>query len=227
MPQHGVARSALGARNNAHWCAAVARAHGIASTTDGGLWRAHAPTPPGYPEAVTLVPGLAAESVVSTLPQGASSVKDSFADVDLAPFGFDVLFDARWIAREALAAPDAAADDIRFDEVRTPAALLEWGRAHGNSEAFVAPLLDDAAVVLLGDRRGDDFVAGAVLNDSRDAVGVSNVFGPTAAGYSAAVATSSARYPGRPVVGWERGDELDAARAAGFAEVGRLRVWVR
>jgi hypothetical protein len=84
----------------------------------------------------------------------------------------------------------------------------------------VAALLGDAAVVFLGARRGDDFVAGAALNDSGDAVGVSNVFGPAAVSYPAAVAAASASYPGRTVVGWERSKELDAARAAGFNEVG-------
>jgi hypothetical protein len=34
-------------------------------------------------------------------------------------------------------------------------------------------------------------------------------------------------FPGRPLVGYERGEALDAALAGGFAPVGDLRVWVR
>ncbi len=228
MPQHSTPRSAAGARNNAQWCAAVGRALGIPSTTDAGLWRAHAPMPPGYPEAVTLEPRLAAEHVVSRLPRGASSVKDSFADLNLSPFGFEVLFDARWIALEPPATtedPATAGGGIRFDRVDTPAALGEWARAHGNAEAFASPLLDDPAVLIVGARRRGAFVAGAALNDSEDAVGLSNVFGPAHSGYAAAVVLAAERHPALPIVGWELSGELAAAQAAGFAVVGALRVW--
>ena len=34
-------------------------------------------------------------------------------------------------------------------------------------------------------------------------------------------------YPGRYLVGYERGDALAAALDGGFAAVGELRVWVR
>lgn len=234
MPQHSAAaRSAAGARNNAQWCAAVGRSLGIPSTTDAGMWVAHAPMPPGYPEAVSLEPRLAAEDVISRLPHGASSVKDSFADLDLSPFGFEMLFDARWIARgplEPLGAtedPEADGSGIRFDRVDTPAALGEWARAHGNREAFASPLLDDPAVLIVGARREGELVAGAALNDSEDAVGLSNVFGPVGACYRAAVVLAAERHPGRPIVGWEPRDQLAAARGAGFAVVGTLRVWAR
>ena len=37
----------------------------------------------------------------------------------------------------------------------------------------------------------------------------------------------SARFPDRSLVGYTRGEELDAATAAGFEVVGDLRVWMR
>jgi hypothetical protein len=36
-----------------------------------------------------------------------------------------------------------------------------------------------------------------------------------------------ARFPGRPMVGFEHGDALGAAIGAGFVPVGELRVWAR
>jgi hypothetical protein len=40
-------------------------------------------------------------------------------------------------------------------------------------------------------------------------------------------AVIGAEFPGRPLVGYERGDDLAAAVAGGFQPVGDLRVWVR
>ena len=73
---------------------------------------------------------------------------------------------------------------------------------------------------------GDPITAGAVLTDNGAVVGVSNVFGGASA-YTAAVGETSIRFPGRTVVGWEAGEDLLAAEAAGFRAIGDLRVWVR
>jgi hypothetical protein len=40
-------------------------------------------------------------------------------------------------------------------------------------------------------------------------------------------AVIGARFPDRPLVGYEHGHALDAALAGGFLAVGELRVWVR
>ena len=231
MPRRSDPRARLGARNNADWCAVVARAHGIDSSTADGLWRAAAPTPPGYPEAVTLEPGLDPHQVVAALPPGATSLKDSFADLELAPFGFRVLFEARWIALDGPSRDnspaEAMAGGIRFERVTSAAELAAWAAAHGNPAAFVPPLLADPAIVVLGARRSGEFIAGAALNGSEGAVGVSNVFGPPVESHRAAASNAARRFPGRIIVGWEPEDELAAALAAGFDDVGPLRVWVR
>src|SRR4051794_38055707 len=50
------------------------------------------------PDAVTLSPGTEPAAVLARVEGGTGcSVKDSFADLDLAPSGFQVLFDATWI----------------------------------------------------------------------------------------------------------------------------------
>src|SRR5689334_3060604 len=89
-------------RNNADWCAIVCRSHGIGGRFTGDAWVADGPTPPLYPDAVTLEPtaepgGL--HDLVGARP--GATIKDSFASLDLAPFGWRVLFDASWIERRA------------------------------------------------------------------------------------------------------------------------------
>ena len=56
-------------------------------------------------------------------------------------------------------------------------------------------------------------------------VDLSNVHGE-ALDWSELVATVARAFPDRPLVGYERGDDLSAALDSGFAAVGPLRVWV-
>jgi hypothetical protein len=82
------------ARNNAELCALVTGAGSFADDA----WTSPARTRPRYPDAVTLVPGVDASALLGRIETGpGASVKDSFADLDLAPFGFVVLFAAEWI----------------------------------------------------------------------------------------------------------------------------------
>ncbi|KWT57377.1 hypothetical protein ADL21_34995 [Streptomyces albus subsp. albus] len=116
------------ARNNAEWCAAVCRAHGITGAFGDDAWTSSRRTPPLYPDAVTLADRLARPT--STEPESGRSgtaragslspltgllsridtaspgcsVKDSFACLDLTPAGFEVLFEAQWIHRPVPAA---------------------------------------------------------------------------------------------------------------------------
>ena len=66
--------------------------------------------------------------------------------------------------------------------------------------------------------------AGAVLSRNGGAVGVSNVFG---GGFTGAVRTAADLLGAGPLVGYESGDDLDAALAVGFGSLGPLRVWLR
>ena len=72
-------------------------------------------------------------------------------------------------------------------------------------------------------------VAGAIASRTDAAIGLSNVFAQASVvdPWGRIVAELRARFPGAPIVGYERGDDLAAARAAGFTGLGPLRVWVR
>lgn len=222
------------ARNNAEWCAAVSRSHGLAGEFAVESWAAPARTPVYYPDAVTLVPGVDAAALVARIDTAApgASVKDSFADADLAGFGFRVLFEAQWIHR--LPGAPTVASELEWSQVRTPDALrawaLAWDGGEGQAELFRPDLLEDPSVVVLSGFSADGrVVAGAVVNRSGELVGVSNVFsidGGADTAWPPVLAAVDRLFPSLPVVGYEHGDDLAAAVRHGFAPIGPLRVWL-
>jgi hypothetical protein len=107
---------------------------------------------------------------------------------------------------------------------------VAWGAAHGGGEVFGPVLLDDPAVTILMARDGQGVSAGAIGYHSRSVVGVSNLFTTTAdidQAWAGAIAVISAQDPDLPLVGYENGASLRAARSAGFVSVGSLRVWLK
>ncbi|MBX9362057.1 hypothetical protein [Streptomyces sp. WAC04114] len=233
-PQQALIRAA--ARNNAEWCAAVCRAHGVAGAFGADAWAAPVRTPLFYPDAVTLGPDADPDALttrIDTASPGAS-VKDSFADLDLAAAGFRVPFEAQWIHRPAGSAP--AAPGLEWDVVGDPDTLrawaLAWDDGAGNADLFRPGLLTEPETFLiLGRPAGDTegrVAAGAVASRSEHVVGVSNVFGPDGASDAAwpVVLHALARlFPTLPVVGYEQGADLAAALRHGFEPLGPLRVW--
>ncbi|WP_371675811.1 hypothetical protein [Streptomyces sp. NBC_01276] len=229
------------ARNNAEWVAAVCRDGAFS----GSVWSSARRTPPLYPDAVSLTPEASAQEVVAGIDTGSPgcSVKDSFASLDLAPAGFEVLFEAQWIHRPAGPA-GRPAPGTQWSEVRTAAELDAWEAAWDGAAStglFHADLLARDLVFLAG-RSGGRIVAGAVASAGGGVVGVSNLFtvdgahgaGSDPDGAAAAVGAAwaavleavAARWPGLPVVGYEQGEDLDAAVRAGFTPIGPLRVWL-
>ncbi|MFE5050711.1 hypothetical protein ACFRAI_30875 [Streptomyces sp. NPDC056637] len=225
---------AAAARNNAEWCAAMGRSHGMAGEFAPQAWAAPARTPLYYPDAVTLVPSADPGALVAridTVAPGAS-VKDSFADLDLTEAGFEVLFEAQWIHRPASA--PVLTPELDWYVVGAPDTLrtwaLAWDDGDGNADLFRPELLDDPAVfVLAGQSAGGRVVAGAVANRSGHVVGISNVFardgGPDRA-WPVVLGAVHRLFPTLPVVGYEQGDDLAAAVRHGFEPVGPLRIWL-
>ncbi|MEV8320211.1 hypothetical protein AB0Q95_39285 [Streptomyces sp. NPDC059900] len=221
-------------RNNAEWCDAVCRAHGLAGEFREGVWSSARRTPPLYPDAVSLTPEVSAADLVARIDTAVPgcSVKDSFACLDLEPLGFEVLFEAQWIHRPAdKPVPKSRAQDVTWEPIEDAGSLPAWEAAWNEGEAgdglFRPGLLDGNSTFLAGRCEGR-IVAGAVASRSASVVGVSNLF--TSADEESAwagVLTEAARlWPGLPVVGYESGDSLEAAVRQGFTPVGPLRVWL-
>src|SRR5690349_4100019 len=123
------ARQAWAALNNAEWCDAMARSHGVETEIDRDVWTARTRTPPYYPDAVTRVPNPSIPDLLRRIDASPGcSIKDSFASLDLAPFGFRVLFEARWIARR-LDVSTAGGAEVTWVRVREASELAAWETA--------------------------------------------------------------------------------------------------
>lgn len=217
----------------------MCRAHGVAGESGGEAWAAAGRAPVYYPDAVTLEPGADSDALVARIDMGSpgASVKDSVADLDLAEAGFRVLFEAQWIHRPATVAVPARqreqanlAWDVASDPETLRAWALAWDGGAGNAGLFRDGLLAEPETFVIAGRSGDGrVVAGAVATRSEHVVGVSNVFrrdgGPDSA-WPVVLHALDRLFPALPVVGYESGDDLEAAVRHGFEPVGPLRVWL-
>ena len=229
------------ARNNAAWCDAVCSAHGSPGEFSGSHWLSRAPTPPYYPNLVTLDAALApAMAAVRELDQARPSaswaVKDSFGVLPLEQAGFRLLFEAEWIHRPALLGRprelSACGDWFR---VESESALSAWEAARGESlgqpRVLLPALLGRSEIAILAALgTGGTIAAGVIANRTENAVGLSNRFvsGKSSRPIRAeCIEAAAAAFPGLPLVGYEAAQELAECRALGFASLGPLRVWIK
>jgi hypothetical protein len=228
--------------NNVEWCDVVCRTHEIEPVIAGGVWCSPVRTPPLYPDAITMVPGCRAEDVLDgvDLAEADCSIKDSFADLDLADHGFEVLFEASWVARarDATEALAVSRSTITWEPVVDGDGFARWEQAQrregdGPPGVLLATLLDRPLVHIWQALAKGRVVAGAVLF-GRDPIGLSNVFGPDGDEggeladevWRSLVAASTQELGTVALVGYESGAALVAAEAAGLRAVGDLRVWI-
>jgi hypothetical protein len=216
------------ALNNAAWCLAMWRAHGLTAQREAGMVMCEGAPPRFYPNAVTVDPTAdpAAQAawlqrLAAAAPNAGVTVKDSFSMLDLP--GWRVLFDAQWIARSPAAAPPPRLD-WRLVELADD--LLAWEVAWAGGEVmgepiFAPALLGDTGAGVMAGWDGDRLAAGCVLSPTGPVVGLSNVFGD----YGEAVSVAASMFPTKTLVGYERGDDLAQAQGAGFETIGPLRIW--
>ena len=210
------------------WYEDLCALHGVGSTLRDGLWSSLTPPPPLHSDAVAVEPDVEPAQVFTALAEREHcGFKDSFSTIDGSADGLDLLFSATWIHRPA--AQGALLTGSRWSVLTDPADLANWTEQHGTTEVLLPGLLDRAHFKILALRADADIVAGAVARLGSGTVDVSNVW--AAHGHQLDWAELAAvvhqHFPGRPLVGYEHGPELDAAIAGGFTAVGDLRVWVR
>jgi hypothetical protein len=235
------------ARNNALWCDAVCRAHCKPGEFRPAAWVNRHPAPRFHSNLVTLGCGEAAADQLAGIRElmagglaGPWTIKDSFNALALGPLGFVPLFKATWLWRDpSLLVPGAEPQGVRWAQVRKDAELRQWEAAWNGDPAdglampmqrqFMPPLLADRDIVFIAALRDDRIVAGAVANRTGRVVGLSNIFLPLedSLGFRAGcVAMAQERYPGLPMVGYERGAALISMQALGFKRLQPLTVWI-
>jgi hypothetical protein len=205
----------IAARNNAEWCDILCRAHGVPGRFDPDAWVDPQRTPPYYPDAVSLDPAAVVERIlarIDTITPG-GSVKDSFATLDLSPFGFEVVHEAEWIRREPRPVSTASDTAERWTPLRDEAELTAWETAWDAGGAalglFRPALLREPSVEILGASVGGSIVAGAIVNRTGDVLGVSNLFttlDDLDGAWRGCLAYLEGAHPGSPVVGYEAGE---------------------
>jgi len=157
--------------SNAEWCDIICRLHGQDGTFHDGGWTVPRRSPPFYPDAIMLEPTTSVSAVLAAIDTSAGcSLKDSFAWMDLAPDGFRVLFDARWIHRASTSPPPGPSVGMRWEPVRDPSALRNWERAWNQDDAppgvFGRALLGNDAVLVTAGYQGRPGRCGAIANRS-------------------------------------------------------------
>ena len=233
-------RARRAAHNNARWCNAVCNAHGGDTAFGASAWFNRRPSPPYYPNLVTLDPHAFGVPELAAIPaEGVLAVKDSFARLDLGNLEFGPLFDAQWIWREPQpAAPSASGWSWSTAGDETAVARWEAAWWRGVQEGppplrlFPPSLLDKPGLAfLLGHSPEGALEAGAALMQGNGVVGLACVFLPPGQGRAAVYAellqAAQAAGPRDALVGYESGEDLRLAEEAGFTPVGPLRVWLR
>lgn len=224
-------RGAIAARNNAEWCAAVWKAHGLTVGQRHGLWFCAEETPQYYPNVVTVDPGADPDLQVAFIRGLAErsdfefSVKDSFAALPLASAGLTPLFSATWLWLEPNDPPPLREGSSW--RCIASAELMRWEQAWRGDDleharTFPDALLDDPGANVIGgfDSQGR-IVAGAIAYRTAEAIGLTNVFGSQ----GQVIAALASLLPPAPVVAYQPGEDLSQARRRGFLPLGPLTVW--
>lgn len=241
---HARHRAERAAWNNAFWCDTICQAHGNPGEFEQNFWINRGISPRFYPNIVTLAQAdheqlAAIRALAGSKTESGWGVKDSFAVLDLAPLGFQPLFDASWIwlAPERVQTPDQS--DLSWSAIHDPAELEAWeatwngtpaGLPAGYEPLFPAQLLERADIAFIAIRQNEQLIAGAIANCTEDVVGISNIFLPSAyksGCLSQCLIGARSFFPGLPLVGYDSGDDLATMLAAGFETIGPLRVWLR
>lgn len=227
--------------DNVEWCELVCASLEVATGRTDSLWWCIDDAPRLYPDVITSSPDARLDALLELIEQRtACTVKDSFGSLDLTGEGFEVLFDASWIARSAGVPEDVdPAWEVLTDDDDLDAWEAAWIEAGGSVHSLSPKLLTGAPVSFLAERVAGRTVAGAAVHRGRGVLGMSNLFrveGETSSDVDAedepsswarAAAAVSWLAPELGVVGYERGVALASLLTVGFVRAGDLRVWQR
>lgn len=211
------------------WYEDIFALHGIGSGIVDGIWSSTG-TPPALHSDVVIVEPTATAAALTAALAGRPTwgYKDSFAILPPSGPPGELLFEATWIHREAPAELGHRRPAMPWRALRTAHELARWNAGWDTADVLLPSLLERGHFAILARFDGGDIAAGAIARLGSGTVDLSNVHGADdrAVDWQELVVAVGAVFPGRDLVGYERGDDLEAAIAAGFAPVGPLRVWI-
>jgi hypothetical protein len=201
--------------------------NGIPVGADESLWWAEGRPPRWHSRVKTLVPTTDPTAALRRMePHRAGSVADSFGRLELTSHGFDLLIAATWLHHPGVAGGPSPSGWVRVLDADV---MDRWNQQHDTVGVLPSDLWAHPRFVVLARRDGDDLTAGAVLHDAGTVVGLSNSW--SAEGHAVdpgdLLLLAADAYPGRAVVDYAWGDELDAMVGAGFEPLGPQHIWVR
>lgn len=232
-------RILIAAHNNALWCDAVCRTYRLRTTIDDRAWSVQSRTPPYYPDAVTLSPDLDELELLGRIDgSDGASVKDSWSVLDLMGDDFARLVAGQWLWHDGTRHVPAPEPALVWRQAHTHEDMMAWTAAWADepdAASILHPsLVDEPGVhVLAASATGAPdapIVAGCIVNVTGDVAGLGNLFsrsGDAGSAWGSAVTAAREVVGGVPIVGWEAGDSIAAAVAAGCEAIGPLTVWVR
>lgn len=152
--------------NNISWCKHVCETHGITYHTKENICGLSSKAPTFYPEIIT-ANSRATSGVVNEFNGKGKvlSVKDSFANLDLSAFGFDILFEAEWIFHEPV--PNDKPFPSTWRVVTTKDELAIWASSCDLENVIRPELLKKADVkIFIYEKDGgiSGFIAGCCWN---------------------------------------------------------------
>lgn len=214
--------------NNVAWCGMVCAAHGINPYFKENLWGLHSKAPTFYPEIITTSRNATIEEVKSFIENGeVSSIKDSFANLNLIPIGFKILFEAEWIFHPSV--PDLEPLETPWHVITTEKDLTQWTITSGLEDVIKPDLLKTKEVKIFISEKNDG-VSGFIANLSANVVGISNVFSvgkDMESLWRDIPKIISFEFPGLAMGGYEHDCNLTAAHLSGWTSIGPLRVWIK
>lgn len=212
--------------NNIVWCGVVCELHGLTQTSSERVWGLLSKAPELYPDIITSSNYATSEEVKDFIgSREIFSIKDSFANLNMVPLGFKVLFDAKWIHHAPVVGVDF--DQTGWTVVSSEKDLAKWTFASGLQKVIIPKILDRKDVKIFM-HEIDGEIAGFIANLNANAVGISNVFSNNNKIIWTDIAPLASTYfPGITMVGYENGDDLTAALSSSWTTIGPLRVWIK
>ncbi len=220
--------------NNAAWIHEAVSASGLPGEFTPVLWQNHHDMPPIFPNADTLG-GTESEqlaaitALIKRRPGRVTVVKDAWARLDLTPLGFEPLFEAAWIYRNAcpLAIP---VENVGLERVTTAEGLRAFAAACNGEKlagVYSHKLLNRPDIAWIAAHREGNLIGGVTAFLAHGMNGINNLFAPDNAIADGLIRAAVNAFPDVPACGYEGEDTAAPFLALGFQTMGKLRVWIR